>query len=524
MSESHPAAAVKGGSVSKHVLPNVLSNVAFMLVNFVMGLVLVPYYISELGVAAYAIIPVATSITSYVTLISDSLSSTVSRYMSIDIRTDIDAAQRTFNTAVKGFTAIVICAIPVILAIAVLSPSIFDISTNTVISVQMLFVFILAAVLISVWANNFITVMYSINRIDLMNAVKIVQVALQVILVVVFFTTISKSVEYVGLAYLCAAVVFALFGYLMARRVCPELRVEKRVFDRQRFRDIASIGGWGLVNSLGNLLFIQASLLIVNILMGAESGGHFGIVVTVISAVSSLVDTLASIFAPIVYQLFSEKRIDDMNRVCRLAVMIVGLVMSMPIAFLSIFSVPVLTLWVGPEYGFLSDTVWATMFVMIGIGAISPAYPLTMVHLKVKIPGIITFLFGVLNVVIAVGVVELTDLGLVGVGLTWSATMFVKNCIVNPWYIARIAGMRRFDLHVPLVYGFAMYAVLLIFYYALDLLLDIPVTWLCMGLFGVVLLVLHLFVVYRFVLGRDERDLICRCLPGPLRRMAQRIA
>ena len=510
-------------SAARHVLPNVLSNVAYMLVNFAMGLLLVPYYIDQLGVAAYAIIPVATSVTSYITLISDSLTSTVSRYLSIDIRTDMPAAQRTFSTAVLGFTGIVLVAIPAILVISVLSPSVFDIATNTVLSVQMLFVMILAAILITVWSNNFITVMYSRNRIDLMNTVKIAQVLVQIVMVVVLFTCVSRSVEYVGLAYLLAAMVYAVFAYLMARRVCPELRVSRGRFDRARLSEMLSVGGWSLVNSLGNLLFIQTSLLIVNVMMGAESGGYFGVIVTLISAVSSLVDTLASIFAPIIYQLYSEGRHGDMNRVASMAVKIVGLVMSMPIAFLCVFAAPVLTLWVGADYAFLSDVVWSTMFVMIGIGAISPAYPLTMVHLKVRVPGTVTLAMGLLNVALTIAVISLTDTGLVGVGLVWSSTMFVKNCIINPWYIARVSGMGTFALHRSLAYGFASFFALLALYLALDAVLDVPVTWLWMGAFGLVLLAAHMFLVYRLVLDGDERETVRSCLPGPMRRIAERL-
>lgn len=513
-----------GEGVSRRILPNVASNLAFMLVNFVMGLVLVPYYISELGVAAYAIIPVATSITSYITLISDSLTSTVSRYLTIDMGSDMTSAKRTFNTAVFGFTCIVVAAIPIIILISLLAPSIFDIATNTVLSVQVMFVCILSAVLISIWSNNFITVMYSKNRIDLMNTVKIVQVLLQIALIILFFTFVSESVEYVGLAYLIAAVVYSVFGFLMARRVCPELRVSRRQFDRGRLGEMLSVGGWSLINSLGNLLFIQTSLLLVNVMMGAEAGGYFGVIVTLISAVSSLVDTLASIFAPIIYGLFADGKTEAMGRVSRMAVKVVGLVMSMPIAFLCVFSVPILTLWVGADYTSLTDVVWATMFVMIGIGAISPAYPLTMVYLKVKVPGIITFIFGLINVFLTVMVIRYTDLGLVGVGITWSVTMFVKNCIVNPWYIGRVSGMGTFDLHKSLAYGFVSYFGLLVFYYVLDMFLDVPVSWFWMILLGVVLLAIHVVLVYRVALNREEREVVNSCIPGPVRRVFERFS
>lgn len=499
---------------ARRIMPNVISNLAFMLINFAMGLILTPYYLDTLGAASYAIIPVATSVTSYIVLISDSLSSTVSRYLTIEMNSDRTGANRTFNTAVWGFTGIVVAAIPVVMIIAILSPSIFDIATNTVISVQMLFVFILASVLISVWCNNYITVLYSKNRIDLMNVAKITQVTLQIVLVVVFFTAVSKSVEYVGLAYLLAAVVYALVSIMLARRVCPELRLARGGFDGGHFREIASVGGWALINSLGNLLFMQASLLVVNIIAGAELGADFGILVTLVSAVSALMDTLATVFAPIIYRAFAEDRRDDMRTISSTAVKVVGLVMSMPVAFLCAFSSQILTVWIGAEYIDLSVLVWATMYVMIGTGAITPTYSLTTAYLRIKIPGLVTLGVGLINVIGAVLVLSFTDFGLVGVALVWSLTMFFKNCIFNPWYNGKVAGMSATALHVKLLYGYVSFAVLSAFYCLIGALVDIPASWTVLIVLGVVLLAIHMLVILRFLLTKAEREMFLSCLPA----------
>ena len=280
---------MSNSDASRRMLPNIISNLVFMLANFALGLLLVPYYLDTLGVAAYAIIPVATSVTSYVVLLSDSLSSTVSRYITIEVNSDTEAARMTFNTAVRGFSVIVLCAIPVVLLISAISPSVFDISTNTVQSVQALFVLILASVLVNVWSNNFITAIYSKNRIDLTNVIKTIQVVLQVVFIILFFTFARVSVPYVGLAYLLASMVYLILSVVVAHRISPEIWIGRGLFDRARFREMTSVSGWALVNSLGNLLFIQASLLLVNVLMGAEQGGLFGVMVMVVSAVSALV-------------------------------------------------------------------------------------------------------------------------------------------------------------------------------------------------------------------------------------------
>ena len=137
---------------------------------------------------------------------------------------------------------------------------------------------------------------------------------------------------------------------------------------------------------------------------------------------------------------------------------------------------------------------------------------------------IITFIFGLINVFLTVMVIRYTDLGLVGVGITWSVTMFVKNCIVNPWYIGRVSGMGTFDLHKSLAYGFVSYFGLLVFYYVLDMFLDVPVSWFWMILLGVVLLAIHVVLVYRVALNREEREVVNSCIPGPVRRVFERFA
>jgi len=61
---------------------NLTANIAYFLVNIVIGVRLVPYFINTLGVAAYGIIPLATSITGYVAIVVQSLNTAVTRFLS----------------------------------------------------------------------------------------------------------------------------------------------------------------------------------------------------------------------------------------------------------------------------------------------------------------------------------------------------------------------------------------------------------------------------------------------------------
>lgn len=69
--------------LKKQIPKNISMNIIFFLINILIGIYLVPYYIEKLGVASYALIPLATSIISYVGLVTDSLSTSVSSVMTI---------------------------------------------------------------------------------------------------------------------------------------------------------------------------------------------------------------------------------------------------------------------------------------------------------------------------------------------------------------------------------------------------------------------------------------------------------
>jgi len=65
---------------------NLAVNIAYFLVNIVIGVLLVPYFIDTLGVAAYRLIPLATSITGYVAIVVQSLNTAVFRFLTVDLQ------------------------------------------------------------------------------------------------------------------------------------------------------------------------------------------------------------------------------------------------------------------------------------------------------------------------------------------------------------------------------------------------------------------------------------------------------
>ncbi|MBR1974007.1 MAG: hypothetical protein IKA33_04995, partial [Candidatus Methanomethylophilaceae archaeon] len=94
---------VSDRAFSSKVSLNVLTNVVRTVVMAIVGFMMVPYYIGEFGMAAYAIIPLITTVTTYFLAMSDSLASAFTRYTAVAVgEGDMDAVNRTFTSSVVG--------------------------------------------------------------------------------------------------------------------------------------------------------------------------------------------------------------------------------------------------------------------------------------------------------------------------------------------------------------------------------------------------------------------------------------
>ena len=145
---------------------NLISNSALFLINILIGLLIVPFYINTLGLAAYGIIPLATSFTSYVMLVLESLNQAISRFLTIRIqRSDLNGATKIFNTSLFTIIALIILLAPIVVVIAWFTPDFFNIPDIEKNSVFYSFSIDFFSSFISALQSPFYAVMYSFNKI-----------------------------------------------------------------------------------------------------------------------------------------------------------------------------------------------------------------------------------------------------------------------------------------------------------------------------------------------------------------------
>lgn len=498
---------------------NLAANIGYFLVNIVIGLLLVPYFIDTLGVAAYGLIPLATSVTGYVAIVIHSLNTSVSRFLTVDLRRgDFGAANRTFNTSFFGLTAVIALMIPVAVVVAYFLPSIFNVPAGQESGTQLLFLGVCAAFFIRAWSGNFTVQLFAYNRLDLQNIVNISNVLVQVGLIVLFFTLFGPSLVLVGLAYLGGAVVSSCISIIFAKRVCPNLRVSLHSFDRRRVKSLCGMGWWVVVNQIGSLLFLQVDLIVVNMIFGADAGGEYAIALQWVVLLRAVAGTLSGVLTPMVLTYYAQNRTETLIRVTKSAVKFMGLAMALPIGLVCGFAPQLLTIWVGSEFAYLAPLlILLTCHLIINL-AVLPLFAINVAYNRVRVPGIVTLFMGIGNFALAVGLSLLTGWGYYGVAAAGAIVLTLKNTIFIPWYATRVLGVDAHTFTRSMVPGIG--AFIMIVFAALIFGKIFPFsTLVSLFIVGSAIVFVYGIFVLKFGLNTFERQVFSSYLPAGVRRI-----
>lgn len=437
---------------------NLFANVANFFVSLIIGIFLVPYFIDTLGIAAYGLIPLATSLTSYVTILADSINISVSRFLTVDLhRGDFKKANQTFNTALVGLSGIILLVIPVVALLSYYAPKFFNVPAGQEFQVMLLFFGVSAAFLIRSWSCNFTVSLFAYNRLDLLNLLNIISAIIQVSLIIVFFTLFSPLLSYIGCAYLVSSIVFLFGAIVLSHRINPHLQMNIQEFDRSRLKELTFMAWWAVIDMFGSLLLLQIDLIVVNLLFGATVAGEYAIVFLWVIIIRGIAGTLTGVLSPMILTYYAKESVDKIVHLSKSAVKEVGLFIALPVGLVSGFASQILTLWVGPQFAYLAPLAWVFALPMVVSLSILPLFAINVAFNKVRIPGIVTLFMGVGNVILAFSLPLLLGWGYYGVAFAGAIVSIVRSGFFVPWYATKVMGISSNTFTKSIVSGvFAM--------------------------------------------------------------------
>ena len=504
---------------SSKVSINMVTNLGRTVIMALVGLLMVPYYLGEFGLSAYAIIPLATSLTNYFIIISDSLSNAFSRYMVIAIQKgDIDEANRVFTTSVIGMGRCILVMLPVILLVSLVSPYIFSIGPSAAHDVQVMFLLIMVASVLISFGASLGSVYMAYNRMYITYCSRAVQTLSQVAVVLLLFTHSDPTLTDIGVSYIVSSLLMLVIMQAYLKRVCPTLRFSRSLYDKTLIREMGGLGMWSTIAEMGNLLFIQASLVVVNIMMGSEVQGTFSIATNIIMMVHTACTAVSVSAVPLVYRAYVNEDAKEMADTIRLFSKFVGALMVFPLAFLIIFLPEAVELWLGPGYEDLYPMLYVMLPAEVAICASSALAQVPLVFKKMRSMAFVTCLVGFFNIVSSVLILAFTDIGILGVCAMWVVSMLIMKVLAYPIYSQRLVGGGIWNYLSPQVWCYVLFAILVVLLYVLSSTFAMPVSWVPFLASFFVGMAVFFVLVMRFFFSRAERAMIATYLPGFLQR------
>ncbi len=436
----------KGHSVA-HVAPvrsgrfalNLVANVGQLGLSMIVGAWYVPFLVRHLGPAAYGLIPLTSTITSYMALITASLNAAVGMYLTIALeREDHHEANLIFNVSLCTNAVLSILLLMPASVIVVQAAHILRVPAGYETATRWLFAGTLSAFLLNQIRTPFGVSFFCRNRLDLENLVIIAETLTRVGMVVCLFLLVAPRVEYVGAAILAGTVVSAAGTVGMWKKLTPTLHIRLKHFDWTLLKRMGRTGGWEVVSRAGAMLYLSIDLIVANRMFGAEQGGYYAAVLQLPALLRTFCYAAGGIFTPTMVHIYARGDIDGLVDYLNRSIKFLGLLLALPIGLMCGFSEPLLRIWLGPTFSSLA-TLLLLMSIHLCINlAMFPLYALPLATNRVKAPGLATLAIGVGNLILALCLTGVFTWGLYGLAAAGAIMLTVRHLLITPLYAAHI--------------------------------------------------------------------------------------
>lgn len=500
-----PAIADKDTTQQRFAV-NVASNIGLVLLNIVVGIWFTPYLIEKLGVAIYAIVTLANTLTVYVMMFFNSaINQSIGRFLTLYLRQgQLERANRTFNTMFWTTMVLGFVLLPISWFVVSSAPLLFDIPNGYERDAQLLFSVTLMSAILVLVRGVFAASSFARNRLDLDNFVMATNTIVRVFVVVILFTVTIPTLWHVGAGIFAGSVLSFMIAVFVWRFLTPELFVSIRLFDRTQLSELSQMSGWVFVNQVGSLLFLNIDLIVLNTVVNATVQGLYASVLQWSILLRTLAQTVARALTPMILAQFARQDWSAMALLSKRSVKMLGLVMALPVGAIVGFSDPLLYVWLGAEFVDMAPVLRALVLPLAINLAVVPLFSLQVALNKLKVPGLITLLSGVGNLVLAIYFAEFGVNGF-GVALAGGIMLTLKNTLFIPIYGASIQHLKWNTfllMMVPSLIGAILTAVTTYFLASIFFLQS----WLMLSTAGIFVAIGYGIGIYLFALSKHEKQ------------------
>lgn len=496
---------------------NSISNFLVFFSNVLINIWIVPYLINRLGVAVYGSFPLSVSLIGFMNLATFSLNNAVTRYLTISIQQNkFKDSNVIFNSSLFGSLYIFLLLSPFVCIFMFNIKSLITIPTGHDNDIIYLYIAMLTSYIVTTFSGNFCSSLFAINRIDLKNIPDIVSNVLRAFFIIILFFVFSYNIFYVGLSYFISSI-FGLFtAIFLWKKYTPNLNIKYSFFDWSMFKTLSALGFWIIINQLGSLLFLNVELIVVSKLFGPTACGEYASVLQWSTLLRNVAGVIAASLTPLVMIHYAAGRFSDVVSLMRISMRIMGFSMAFFVGIICGFARPILKLWLGPEFQQFDVLLWVQISHLVINLAVLPLFAINLTLDKIKVPGIISLLLGIINIILAISLSKFSTLGITGVALAGAIILTLKNALFTPWYCSRILNVSLRPYITIIIQSLISFSSIFIITYSLSNQIYYKSITIII-LISSFLLVLYSIVQWRFIFSSDEKAFLLSCLPNTKR-------
>ena len=492
---------------NKQIAKNLIFNTGSFAINFIISFAFTPYLIRTVGKEAYSFFPLINNLIGYTSVITTAVGSMAGRFITMRIyKEDIDGANRYLNAMWVSNLILSIIFTLLSVLIVVFIDDILTVPVYLLSDVRWLFGLGVLSMVMGLLTGYLSIPTYVRNRVDLSSSRDVMTNLIRIGAIFALFAIFSPSIVYMSLSAFIASIAGIIFNYNLKKRLLPELTIApKKYFSFYYVKTLTSSGIWNTVNQLSNMLLYQLDLLITNIFIGAAVTGDYAIAKTAPMLILQILAMLSGTFVAQYNILYAQGRIDAVVADIRKSMVIVGMLIGIPIGFLAVYSDYFYDLWVpGQDAHILQMITIVTILPMIFGGSINPIFGIFSVTNKLKVPSLVLLGAGLIQVVVILGLLKTTSLGVWAIIIVSAIQGGLRNSIFSPIYGANCLGKKWYIFYPTMFRAIAGVLVVIVLSFALRQ-VYIANSWLSFFVSGAIISICSLVINSFVMLKGSER-------------------
>lgn len=391
-------------TIVNQVNRNFISNLVNLLTGISVGIFYTPYLIKCIGVAAYGIIPLAFIVNQYINVIATSLTGSLTRFYSVSIQKgEYEHASKYLSNSFIIISFIILILSPFSVWFVISLEDIFNIPISFLFSAKLLFSFTLVGFAVSLYSSLFNITLYALNRIDLMNVLKIIRSVMKVLLTICFFNFINIDVSFIGLVFFLTEFSILCFSFFLYKQtVTRKISLSFKALSKSIMLAVLSMTILVIIQQIGDTGLYRTDNFIVNKFWSVRESGILGAVSDFGTYIMTAVGIISSLSGPVILIAYSKGEYEKVRLTTLDNSFYVGLIAALIAGVMIGFSKPIIMLWIGPEYVSYSSWMILKLYVIPFYASAGVFAFVYRAWNYLKIPAFLTLTIGLLNLIISI--------------------------------------------------------------------------------------------------------------------------